>query len=60
MTYHILKYTDSSLPDYLINEVKKRGEYSEKKDLNADELKKAYEKTDILLVSGGTKITKEV
>ncbi|WP_295483301.1 2-hydroxyacid dehydrogenase [uncultured Succinatimonas sp.] len=59
MTYHILKYTDSSLPDFLISEVKKRGEFAEKKALNADELKQAYEETDILLVSGGTIITKD-
>ena len=59
MTYHILKYTDSSLPDFLISEVKKRGEFAEKKTLNADELKQAYEETDILLVSGGTIITKD-
>ena len=59
MTYHILKYTDSSLPDFLISEVKKRGEFAEKKALNAAELKQAYEETDILLVSGGTIITKD-
>ena len=59
MTHHILKLTTAALPAFLTEELKKRGTFAVRSELSPEELEEAYEKTDIFLVSGGTKVPAE-